>query len=106
MLVGSVCLGIAVDDTIHFLTNFQKFRKQGDSMRTALGKVFTYTVPALVTTTIVLVMAFSSFIMAGFVPNQNFGIFVAIILSAALIADVLFLPSLLILVFGRNEDAE
>ncbi|MGH1468584.1 MAG: efflux RND transporter permease subunit [Bdellovibrionales bacterium] len=105
MLVGSVCLGIAVDDTIHFLTNFQKFRKQGDDMRTALGRVFTYTVPALVTTTIVLVMAFSSFIMAGFVPNQNFGIFVAIILSAALIADVLFLPSLLILVFGEKEKA-
>lgn len=104
MLVGSVCLGIAVDDTIHFLTNFQKFRNQGDSMRVALGRVFTYTVPALVTTTIVLVMAFSSFIMASFVPNQNFGIFVAIILTAALIADVLFLPSLLVMVFGDKED--
>lgn len=103
MLVGSVCLGIAVDDTIHFLTNFQKFRKEGDDMRTALGKVFTYTVPALVTTTIVLVMAFSSFIMASFVPNQNFGIFVAIILTAALIADIFFLPSLLVLVFGDGE---
>lgn len=103
MLVGSVCLGIAVDDTIHFLSNFQKFRGMGDDLRTALGRVFTYTIPALVTTTIVLVMAFASFTMASFVPNQNFGIFVAIILSAALIADIFFLPALLVMVLGEEE---
>ena len=103
VIVGSVCLGIAVDDTIHFLSNFQKFLKQGDGVKEALGKVFTYTVPALLTTTVVLVMAFSSFVMASFVPNQNFGILVAFILSVALIADVLFLPALLLLFF-KDED--
>jgi predicted RND superfamily exporter protein len=106
VIVGSVCLGIAVDDTIHFLSNFKKFlstSEDGVDVRTALGKVFTYTVPALITTTVVLVVAFSSFLMASFVPNQNFGIMVAFILTVALIADIFFLPALLIVFFDRKK---
>jgi predicted RND superfamily exporter protein len=96
VVVGSVCLGIAVDDTIHFLANYQLFRRSGDSPREAIAKVFTNTVPALVTTTVVLVAAFGCFIFATFVPNQHFGVFVASILTVALITDLLFLPALLL----------
>lgn len=98
VIVGSVCLGIAVDDTIHFLANYQAFRNGGDSPREAIAKVFTNTVPALITTTVVLVAAFGCFIFATFVPNQNFGLFVAFILTIALITDLLFLPALLLTV--------
>ena len=98
VLVGSVCLGIAVDDTIHFLANYQRFKAMGDNTREAIAKVFTNTVPALITTTTVLVAAFGCFIFATFVPNQNFGVFVASILTVALISDLIFLPALLLVV--------
>ena len=96
VIVGSVCLGIAVDDTIHFLSNYQMFRKSGDNPRESIAKVFSNTVPALITTTTVLVAAFGCFVFATFVPNQNFGIFVAFILVIALVTDILFLPALLL----------
>ncbi len=104
MIVGSVCLGIAVDDTIHFLSGYRKYLKESNNNTLeAIAKVFTFTAPALIITTLVLVAAFSSFIMASFVPNQNFGIFVAMVLSTALITDLTFLPALLMVVFDRSE---
>ncbi len=97
VVVGSVCLGIAVDDTIHFLTNYRKNRNDGLSSVDALAKIYSFTAPALITTTIVLVASFSTFIAAQFIPNRNFGILVSLILCTALIADLIFLPALLFL---------
>lgn len=96
VIVGSVCLGIAVDDTIHFLAIFRRQIGLGYSSKEAVAYIMTYTAPALFTTTIVLVLAFASFTLALFVPNQNFGKFVAIILSIALIADLTFLPAMVL----------
>lgn len=94
VIVGSVCLGIAVDDTIHFLSTFRKQIQLGYNSRQAVAYIMTYTAPALITTTLVLVAAFFTFTLALFVPNQNFGKFVAIILAIALITDLTFLPAL------------
>ena len=69
-------------------------------MRTAIEKVFTHTGGALIITTVVLVDSFATFMFASFVPNQDFGVFVAIILSMALIIDLTFLPALL-MIFNR-----
>ena len=96
VIISSVCLGIAVDDTIHFLTNFKKYTKNGDSNELAVSKVLTHTAPALVTTTMVLVAAFATFAFGTFVPNQNFGKFVAIILTVALVTDLTLLPALVL----------
>ncbi len=90
----SVCLGIAVDDTIHFLANYNRLRRRGFSPRKAVEIVFTHTMPALLFTTLILVSAFGTFMFASFVPNQWFGILVAFVLSAALITDGTLLPAI------------
>ncbi|MCB0355973.1 MAG: MMPL family transporter [Bdellovibrionales bacterium] len=95
VIVGSICLGIAVDDTIHFLANFKKFMLAGVSAKEAVAIVYSTTARALITTTVVIVAAFGTFAMASFTPNQNFGIFVSIILTVALFVDLIFLPALL-----------
>lgn len=102
VIVGSVCLGIAVDDTIHFLTNFKKYCNDGHSNFTAVARVFTHTGPALVITTMVLVVSFAAFMYGAFVPNQNFGKFVAITLIIALVSDLTLLPALML---NKNEDS-
>ncbi|MCB9727098.1 MAG: MMPL family transporter [Deltaproteobacteria bacterium] len=96
VIVFSVCLGIAVDDTIHFLANFNALTKQGCSAHDAIARIYSNTMPALVTTTVVLVAAFGIFAFASFVPNIYFGVMVAFILSVALVADAFLLPALLI----------
>ncbi len=96
VLVTSTCLGIAVDDTIHFLSNYNRWRKHGSSPSHAVAHVLTHTGPALFVTTMVLVVAFATFMFASFVPNINFGMITAIVLTTALFTDVTLLPAILL----------
>ncbi|MCB1042452.1 MAG: MMPL family transporter [Acidobacteria bacterium] len=96
VIVASVCLGIAVDDTIHFLSNFNRWRQSGADTSYAVAQVITHTGPALLVTTVILVAGFGTFAFASFVPNINFGIMTAIILTTALIADFTLLPAMLL----------
>ncbi|MEC8050136.1 MAG: MMPL family transporter [Myxococcota bacterium] len=96
VLVMSVCLGIAVDDTIHMLTNFHRLRREGMPAQEATAELIAHTSPALIFTTIVLVCGFGTLAFGSFIPNIYFGIMCAIILSMALFTDMTFLPSLLV----------
>lgn len=96
VLVMSVCLGIAVDDTIHLLANFNRLLREGLSRVDAIRDIYANTSPALVVTTIILVLSFGTFVFATFTPNRYFGILCALILTVALATDLTFLPALLI----------
>ncbi|MFT7580648.1 MAG: putative RND superfamily exporter protein [Myxococcota bacterium] len=102
VIIFSVCLGIAVDDTVHFLSAFHRLTKEGHSPHEAVARIFTHTMPALVFTTIILVVGFGVFVFAQFIPNQFFGIMVAFILSLALLTDAALLPALLL--SGKDPD--
>ncbi|MCR9205230.1 MAG: MMPL family transporter, partial [Halobacteriovoraceae bacterium] len=94
-LVFSVCLGIAVDDTIHFLTNYYRLKKEGMEEKDIMGTIFTYTGSALVVTTVILASGFGIYYFGDFVPNENFGMLCAFVLTGALLIDMFFLPALL-----------
>ncbi|MBT6492232.1 MAG: MMPL family transporter [Deltaproteobacteria bacterium] len=103
VLVMSVCLGIAVDDTIHMLANYNRLVGEGLSHVEALTELFSHTSPALIVTTLILASGFGTLAFADFIPNMYFGIMTALILSSALITDLLFLPLLLEKMnFGRK----
>jgi predicted RND superfamily exporter protein len=93
----SVCLGVVVDDTIHFLFDYNRRRKSGFSIHESITQVFVQTGPALVLTTIILTVGFGLFYFSEFVPNINFGLYCAIIFIFALVMDIIFLPALLLL---------
>ncbi|MGC6418451.1 MAG: efflux RND transporter permease subunit [Bradymonadia bacterium] len=95
VLSFSFCLGIAVDDTVHFMANYARQIRSGATPKDAIASILTHTAPALVITTIVLVAGFGAFMFAIFLPNKSFGLFVAVILSLALITDLTLLPALL-----------
>jgi predicted RND superfamily exporter protein len=102
-IVSAICLGIAVDDTIHFVTHFVlNQKKYGDSFK-ALNETFLSTGKALILTTALLVVGFGSFVMADFLPNHYFGILCAIVLTFALLTDLLFLPALLTIWYRKDK---
>lgn len=103
MVIGSICFGIAVDDTIHFLANFNKHKNEGLTAQESVAKVMTYTAPSLIITTVVLVFSFSVFVLAQFVPNRDFGLFTSLILSFALLADLVLLPTLLLVLEKKKR---
>ena len=91
----TVCLGIAVDDTIHFLTRFLEERKRTDDDQDAIRRAFTGVGTALIMTTIVLVAGFSTVLLSDSRDHFIFASMGAITLTAALFADLVFLPALL-----------
>lgn len=94
-IAGAIIIGVAVDDTIHFLVKYFDARKRGLSMADTFDEVLHYAGRAIFFTTIVLSLSFSMFVFSTFTPNQNFGVVTATALIIALIIDLLYLPALL-----------
>ncbi len=96
VLVMSVVMGIAVDDTIHFLTHYtEKTRHHGLAPIDAITEVFEETGLSLVLTTVILVVGFGVFALGKFTPSVNFGTMTAIALGLAIGADLCLLPAIL-----------
>ena len=91
----SICLGIAVDDSLHFLFRFWQERKKNSNMEIAISNTIETTGLAMLTSTIVLVSGFMVITVSNFIPTSQFGIISAITLTVAFITDVTLLPALL-----------
>ncbi|MGE0710489.1 MAG: RND family transporter [Planctomycetota bacterium] len=106
VLVSSVCLGIAVDDTIHFLIDYRRRRAEGAAVEEALERVLRETGPALVATTAVLALSFSTFAVADFTPNVHFGALTVVVMLVALAADLILMPALLLCREGGSRSSD
>ena len=91
----SICLGIAVDDSLHFLFRFWQEKKKNSNMEIAISNTIETTGLAMLTSTIVLVSGFMVITVSNFIPTSQFGIISAITLTVAFITDVTLLPALL-----------
>jgi predicted RND superfamily exporter protein len=95
VMVASVNLGIVVDDTIHVLHAFRAEREASEVGEAVLRAV-RRTGRAVVTTSIVLALGFSTLALSNFQPTAHFGALTAVTMAFALFADLLLLPALLV----------
>ncbi len=96
-VVSGMTLGIVVDDTVHFLSKYLRARREmGYDAANAVRYAFTTVGRALLITSIVLVLGFSVLALSSFELNSGMGLLTAIIITFAILADFLFLPTLLI----------
>lgn len=103
-VVGSVTLGIVVDDTVHFLAKFVRAKEElGLSTDEAVRYSFETVGPALVATSVVLISGFCVLILSSFKMNLILGALSALTIGVALIADVTFLPAILSFIDNKNE---
>ncbi len=101
MMTASVAMGVAVDDTIHFLTWFRTGLRKGMDRRDALFVAYRHVAPAMTQTTIIGGLGLSVFALSTFTPTQKFGMLMLSLLGAALVGDLIFLPALLASPLGR-----
>ncbi len=101
MMTASVAMGVAVDDTIHFLSWFRTYLDQGKSRVEAVIETYRRVGPAMTQTTIVGGLGLFVFALSTFVPTQQFGTLMLIMLATALVGDLIFLPALLAGPLGR-----
>lgn len=101
-VVVSMTLGIIVDDTVHFLSKYQRARLDGRDTEAAVRYAFSSVGRALAITTLVLCVGFSLLAFSAFRMNADMGIATALIIFVALLVDFLFLPAFLLLVDKRQ----
>jgi len=92
---GAIIMGIAVDDTIHFLVKYREARLQGHRLKESIAYVIEYAGSAIIFTTIILSSAFIVFNFSQFMLNANFGLVTAIALVIAVLVDLVLLPAIL-----------
>lgn len=96
VIVASVCLGVAVDDTIHVLSHYRDHLSQGLSPRESMIRTLAGSARPLLMTTVILSGTFFAFLTADFTPNLYFGLLTGTILALALLLDLTLTPLLLI----------
>ncbi len=102
LLIGSIAIGLAVDDTIHFMHNYRRYYIETQDSSKAIEHTFFTTGKAMVITTIVLSLGFYSYLMAQMVSIQNFGLLTGSVIIFALLADLLLAPALMIVASKRG----
>lgn len=100
-VVFTVVFGIAVDDTIHFLSRYKIERDKGciDPVK----KTIKTSGSAILLTTLILLAAYLVLIFSDFRANHLSGIFVSIGLTSALLCDLFLLPVLLKIFDSKNN---
>lgn len=101
-LISVVALGIAVDDTIHFLTEYNRRRAQGAAIQDSVQRAFLDKGMAMTATSLILVIGFGVLMLSNFVPTVSFGGLSAVIMVTAWTGDLILLPALL-LAFQRKR---
>ena len=102
-VVVAVTFGIVVDDTVHFLSKYQKVRREGFLASEAVRSTLSTVGRALSITTLILSAGFLVFATSGFELSWALGLLVTVTILFALIADLLLLPALLVAFDRRND---
>ena len=102
----SIALGIAVDDTIHFLSRFRSEYLLTKSHEKSTTTTILTTGRAIIGTSITLGMGFLVLIFSNFKPNFEFGILATIILIVALLSSLILLPALINIIKPLNKSYE
>lgn len=99
VVLGSLALGIAVDDTVHLMLGVEAERVRGHGVEDAIEKCVAGVVPAVTASSLAICVGFGILGFSEFRPVRNLGLLTAGLVALCLAADLLLLPALL----GRNR---
>jgi predicted RND superfamily exporter protein len=99
----SICLGIAVDDTIHVLFTYGRERRCGFEPRIAILRTMRRTIPAISTTAVLIIVGFAVAMFSSMPTVRLFGALTCAILLLALATEILLTP-VLICAADRRRD--
>ncbi len=99
----TVAIGLAVDDTIHFIVRYQEERKHGLARGPAISRTYQGAGHAIVITSVLLVLGFGVMGFSDLTSTKFFGILAAVTMVAAVLGDLFLLPAMLHL-FGRHTE--
>lgn len=104
-VVAGMTLGIVVDDTVHFLSKYLRARREiGLSADESIRYTYKTVGTAIVFTSVILVAGFLVLSISSFKMNSAMGLLTAVVIGIALLADLIFLPALLMKLEEKKEN--
>jgi len=102
--IAAITIGIAVDNSIHYIYRFKEEFKKTTNYNTALEKCHNTVGVAILNTSITIIFGFSILVMSNFIPTIYFGVFTGIAMLLAMISVLTLLPKLILVVkpFGSE----
>ena len=97
MMIGSVAIGLVVDDTIHFMYGFRRYYRASGDARRAVRETLETTGQALLFTSLVLSLGFGIFTLSQMQNLFYFGLFTSFAIASAFVLDILVSPALMVL---------
>ena len=99
--IAAIVIGIGVDNAIHYLHRFKLECKITHDVREAVRKSHNSIGSAIYFTSFTIVAGFSILTFSNFVPTVYFGLFTSLAMVLALMANLLLLPSLLVIFYDE-----
>jgi predicted RND superfamily exporter protein len=97
LLIGATALGLAVDDTIHFMHNFGRYYEETQDVRHAVHETLHTTGRAMLFTTVILTTGFFMYTISVMENLFNFGFLTGIAIMLAFFADTILAPAIMLL---------
>ena len=98
LLIGAIALGLAVDDTVHFMHNFRRYELQYNDVDKAVRLTLMGTGRAITLTSIVLALGFLVLTFSQMNNMFDFGVLTASAILVALLADFFLMPAIMKLI--------
>ena len=102
MLIGSIAIGLSVDDTVHFMHGFRRVYERTGDAELAVSETLYSSGRAMLTTSIVLCCGFLIYLFSVMNNLQDFGTYTALCIVVALLADFWMAPAL-VLILNRKK---
>ena len=94
-MIAAVSIGLAIDSSVHYITSFQRARREGKSASEAIDLVQQSVGRAVVFSTVALIIGFLSLVTSQFIPTIYFGALVSLTMLGGLLGNLVILPLLL-----------
>ena len=102
--IAAITIGIAVDNSIHYIYRFKEEFKKLNNYKETLDKCHSSVGVAILNTSITIVFGFSILVLSNFIPTIYFGLFTGIAMLLAMVSVLTLLPKLLLIFkpFGKE----
>jgi len=95
MMTASIALGVAVDDTIHYLNWFREALDRTGDRKQAIVEAYKHCATPTIQAATISGLGLSIFAISTFTPTQRFGMLMLVVLWTGAIAELIFFPALL-----------
>jgi uncharacterized protein len=102
-VIFAVALGLAVDDTIHFISRLRLELAKGRSLPYAVKRTYLSTGKAIIITTLVLLSGFMTLLSSSFGGTFYIGLLISLCLFCAMVMELTVTPLLMLLLFKRHK---